>query len=196
MKSTSYEKILRGIQCEEMLLNRSKRVQAFKGALAYDVLKKQGIGDDDIYEIMADLISNSVIVKAKLIGDTKVCTVSLAKKFDREGTYIWVREPSTHLRLLVSVLAVFFLLFLAMFKLWPRSLKRVVSYTAYPALAFVVATLVLAVVRLFIFCVTFFTHSPGIWLFPNLFADVSCFESFVPLWAYHGTETNPSRKNE
>lgn len=196
MKIANYEKILRGIQCEEMLLNRSKRVQTFKGEKAYDALKQQNIGDDEINAIMADLISNSVIVKAKIVGDTGICTVSLAKKFDRDGTYIWVREPSAHLRLLVSILAVIFFLFLAMFKLWPRSLKRLVSYTAYPVLAFVVVLIVLSIVRLVVFCVTFFTHYPGIWLFPNLFADVGFFESFVPLWAYHGTDTKPERKNE
>ena len=54
--------------------------------------------------------------------------------------------------------------------------------------AFLGFLLVMAVVRPIIFLVTMYTHAPGIWLLPNLFADCGFFESFVPLWSYHQTE--------
>jgi translocation protein SEC62 len=29
---------------------------------------------------------------------------------------------------------------------------------------------------------------PGVWLFPNLFADVGFIDSFIPVWGWHGVD--------
>ena len=70
--------------------------------------------------------------------------------------------------------------------MWPSNLKFLASYASYLCGAFIAFLLLLGVIRLIIFSITYFTHSPGIWLFPNLFADCGFVDSFIPLWCYHG----------
>lgn len=195
MKNLDYTKILRNVPCQEKLLNHAKRVQVFKGSQAWEALKNQGIEEEQIRGVMGRLLAEEVIVKAKL-NNKDECEVSLSKKFSVEDTYIWVKDPPAYLSLLMSIAFVIFCLSLVMFQLWPRKLKVVASYAAYPILGFIVFLVVLSIFRLIFFCITFFSHSPGIWIFPNLFADVGFFESFVPLWEYHGVDTKPTTKEE
>jgi len=42
----------------------------------------------------------------------------------------------------------------------------------------------LAIVRLIFYVITIIVASPGIWIFPQLFADVGFVESFIPLWEW------------
>ncbi len=101
-----------------------------------------------------------------------------------------------------------------MFPLWPSSLRLGVWYLSmggtFHLLLFLVqrtssffiyhihsqgvgligALLVLAVIRLIFFAISLvlpFTR-PGVWLFPNLFADVGVIDSFIPLWGWHGID--------
>lgn len=198
MKHRDYEKILRRVKCEEMLLNHAKRVQAFKGQQVYDALKSENVDATEIYAILGEMIATNVIFRANVSKEegAKNCSVTLAKKFCTDDTYIWAKEPSKRLNVLISVLVLVVCLSLVMFQLWPQNLKRMASYAAYPVLGFVAAMVVLGILRLIMFGITFFTHSPGIWLFPNLFADVGFFESFVPVWQYHGVDTRMQTKNK
>ncbi|KAJ7906265.1 translocation protein [Mycena leptocephala] len=42
----------------------------------------------------------------------------------------------------------------------------------------------IAIVRLIFYIITIVVASPGIWIFPKLFADVGFVESFIPLWEW------------
>ena len=55
-------------------------------------------------------------------------------------------------------------------------------------------TIHVGVVRMFVFIVTIFSHPPGLWLFPNLFADVGFFDSFKPWYAWHLTNAEKERR--
>lgn len=83
-----------------------------------------------------------------------------------------------------------------MFQMWPSKLRFLASYFSYACGGFIAFLLVLGVLRLIIFSVTYFTHSPGIWLFPNLFAECGFIDSFKPLWAYHGVVTLNKEKDD
>ncbi|PKX90127.1 uncharacterized protein P174DRAFT_289442 [Aspergillus novofumigatus IBT 16806] len=41
------------------------------------------------------------------------------------------------------------------------------------------------ILRVTLFCLTRFIIPPGVWLFPNLFADCGFFASFSPLWTWN-----------
>ena len=43
----------------------------------------------------------------------------------------------------------------------------------------------MAIFRIILFCVTYFAVAPGLWLYPNLWEDVSFMDSFRPVWAWH-----------
>jgi len=71
-----------------------------------------------------------------------------------------------------------------MFPLWPAFMRLGVWYLSMLVLAFLAALFALAIVRLIIYILTVFTLPPGLWIFPQLFADVGFFESFVPLYEW------------
>lgn len=59
-----------------------------------------------------------------------------------------------------------------MFPLWPVKMRIGVWYLSVGVLGLIAAFFGLAIVRLFLWLLTKLLASPGIWLFPNLFADV------------------------
>jgi translocation protein SEC62 len=59
-----------------------------------------------------------------------------------------------------------------MFPLWPPIMRLGVYYLSLAVLGLVGLFVVLAVVRLIFYVITIVAASPGIWIFPNLFADV------------------------
>lgn len=190
----SYEHILREVPTEEVILNNERRANMFKGEDAYEYLKKKNLDEKVIHDLFNTLIDEEVIVRGLLSKNSKDVTVSLARKFNKKDSYIWVVEQTNHMHLILSVVLIAFVLLLVMYQVWPSKIRSKMTYVFYPIFAFFVFLGVLAVLRLVIFSVTFFFYPPGIWLFPNLFADVGFIDSFIPVWSYHGTETKPKKK--
>lgn len=190
----SYEHILREVPTEEVILNNERRANMFKGEDAYEYLKKKNLDEKVIHDLFNTLIDEEVIVRGLLSKNSKDVIVSLARKFNKKDSYIWVVEQTNHMHLILSVVLIAFVLLLVMYQVWPSKIRSKMTYVFYPIFAFFVFLGVLAVLRLVIFSVTFFSHPPGIWLFPNLFADVGFIDSFIPVWSYHGTETKPKKK--
>lgn len=88
-----------------------------------------------------------------------------------------------------------------MFPLWPSIMRLGVWYLSVAMLGVIGLFFALAIVRLIFYVITVIVASPGIWIFPQLFADVgfvSCdnsynwflllsflkVESFIPLWEW------------
>ncbi|KAF7680933.1 Translocation protein sec62 [Astathelohania contejeani] len=188
------EKLLKKTNTEEKILNNVKRVATFKGKDAQETLVKGGIPLNYIAIAMEELMRANIIVKANVdSSNPNHCSINLARKYRVEDTFIWVKTPTYYINILISIGFILLAFALAMFQLWPSTLKRSGSYLFYPVMAFVVFIMILAVLRLIIFGITFFTHYPGIWLFPNLFADAGFVESFIPLWEYHGVDSKPKK---
>lgn len=59
-----------------------------------------------------------------------------------------------------------------MFPLWPPILRLGVWYLSMVALALIGLFFAIAIVRLIFYIITVIVASPGIWIFPKLFADV------------------------
>lgn len=114
----------------------------------------------------------------------KVLQINPVQKFSPEGYYAWFYEGSQWLTYVGGLVLVACMLGAVMFPLWPPFMRLGVWYLSMLVLAFLAALFALAIVRLIVYIITVFTVPPGLWIFPQLFADVGFFESFVPLYEW------------
>lgn len=99
--------------------------------------------------------------------------------------YIWFYEGAQWRQKLYAGGALFGVMAVVLFPLWPYTLRKGVWYLSMGCVGLLGLFFALAIVRLIMFLVTIVTGpKPGIWLFPNLFEDVGFFDSFKPLWAW------------
>lgn len=190
------ESLLRKVETKEALLNNKKRVYYFNGTDGLKVLQTKYSPSDSVF-LMNYLLENDIIIKVKLTNEKEKkipsCKLNLTGYFSPNEDFIFIKPPSNFYNVLVSILFLGLALFLVMFKLWPPTLKYYASYTSYPIIGFIIFLIVVAIIRLIFFIITFFVNPPGIWIFPNFFADVGFFESFVPLWERDGVDTKPRK---
>jgi hypothetical protein len=73
-----------------------------------------------------------------------------------------------------------------MFPLWPSTMRLGVWYLSIACLGLVGLFFAIAIVRLIFYIVSVLVASPGIWIFPKLFADVGFVSrvSHLPLYQY------------
>jgi len=114
----------------------------------------------------------------------KVLQINPVQKFSIDGYYAWFYEGSQWLTYVGGLVLVVCMLAAVMFPLWPPFMRLGVWYLSMLVLAFLAALFALAIVRLIIYIITVFAIPPGLWIFPQLFADVGFFESFVPLYEW------------
>lgn len=99
--------------------------------------------------------------------------------------YMWLYEGSQWRKRAYAVGALVLVMIFVMFPLWPLKLRQGAWYLSMAFFGLIVLFFAMAIVRLILFCITMFTHAPGLWLFPNLFEDVGFVDSFIPLWAWN-----------
>jgi protein translocation Sec62 family protein len=99
--------------------------------------------------------------------------------------YAWLWEGSQMMRKVYAALALFVIFALVCYPLWPMKLRQGGYYLSWGFLCFMGLFFAMAIFRVILFCATYFILSPGFWLFPNLWEDVSVVESFKPVWAWH-----------
>lgn len=107
------------------------------------------------------------------------CDISMKKDIN---VFILMKNPLDINLILYTAVSIVLILFLSSFKIWPDSIKGKTHYVFYGLLGFTAFLFFLGVIRLIFFVITYFIDFPGTWIFPNLFADVGFFESFVPLY--------------
>ncbi|KAI0947763.1 hypothetical protein AcW1_009443 [Taiwanofungus camphoratus] len=98
--------------------------------------------------------------------------------------YAWFYEGSQWTTYLGGVAMVAIMLAGVMYPLWPPVMRMSVSYLSFGVLGLIGLFFALAIVRLIFYIITVIVASPGIWIFPKLFADVGFIESFIPLWEW------------
>ncbi|XP_050675871.1 translocation protein SEC62 isoform X2 [Leptidea sinapis] len=121
---------------------------------------------------------------------------------DSMDAYVWIYDPMPWYYWLFGALVVFGTIGVCMFPLWPATVRKGVYYLSIAAAAFLVFIIVLAVLRVVVFCavwmVTLSRHH--LWLLPNLTEDVGFFASFWPLYHYEyrgpGSETDKSKSKK
>lgn len=99
--------------------------------------------------------------------------------------YAWLWEGSQVMRKVYAALALVAIFTLVMYPLWPLKLRQGVYYLSWGFLILLGLFFLMAIFRVILFCVTYFVLKPGLWLFPNLWEDVSFLDSFKPVWAWH-----------
>lgn len=99
--------------------------------------------------------------------------------------YAWLYEGSQVMRKVYAVLALIAIFVIVCYPLWPLKMRLGVYYLSWGFLWLLAGFFAMAIFRVILFCITYFILSPGLWLFPNLWEDVSFVDSFKPVWAWH-----------
>lgn len=109
----------------------------------------------------------------------KVVTINQMQMFAPEHYYAWFYEGSQWTTYLGGAAMVVVLLVGVMFPLWPPIMRQGVSYLSMGVLGLIGLFFVVAILRLVFWLITIVVVSPGIWIFPNLFADCGFVSSFI-----------------
>lgn len=123
--------------------------------------------------------------------------------FNPNEYYAWFYEGSQWTTYAGGILMVAIMLAGVMFPLWPPIMRLGVWYLSIAMLGLIGVFFGIAILRLIFYVITIVVASPGIWIFPQLFADVgfvrSCcrvinaastdasnlqIDSFIPLWEW------------
>ena len=102
----------------------------------------------------------------------KMLEIDRQQRFLPEEYYVWFLEGSKVKSFLGGILMVSIILAGVMFPLWPTSLRIGVWYLSMAMLGVIALFFGLAIFRLIFYVITIVAAKPGIWIFPNLFADV------------------------
>lgn len=92
--------------------------------------------------------------------------------FRPEEYYAWFYEGSQWTTYAGGILMVAVMLAGVMFPLWPPIMRLGVWYLSMGMLGLIGLFFAIAIVRLIFYIITVIVVSPGIWIFPQLFADV------------------------
>jgi len=114
----------------------------------------------------------------------KSLQINQMQLFKPDEYYAWFYEGSQWTNYVGGVAMVAIILAGVMFPLWPPILRLGVWYISLVFLGLIGLLLVIAVIRLIFYIITVLVASPGIWIFPRLFADVGFIDSFIPLWEW------------
>ncbi|KAI9507589.1 translocation protein [Russula earlei] len=114
----------------------------------------------------------------------KTLQINQMQLFKPEEYYAWFYEGSQWTNYVGGIAMVAVILAGVMFPLWPPILRLGVWYISLVFMGFVGLLLAISVIRLIFYVITVFAASPGIWIFPRLFADVGFVDSFIPLWEW------------
>lgn len=191
------EKYLRDIETKDSILNGIKRVQVFKGsdALTY-LMSKKGLKASDVSNVMKTLLSNHYIVKVRAENEQYTLD-DPSYDFNINHQYIWLVEGSGMYGIALGVGVTFIMLALAMFPIWPHSMKVGSGYMFYLLFGIFVALLVVSVLRLVVFGAVKVTTGQNFWILPNLYEECGILESFVPLWGWEdGKKEKEGEKKE
>jgi len=125
----------------------------------------------------------------------KTVQVNPLQVFSPDGYYAWFYEGSQWTNYVGGVAMVAVILAGVMFPLWPPILRLGVWYLSMILMGLVGLLLVIAVIRLIFYIITVLVASPGIWIFPRLFADVGFVDSFIPLWEWDFPKKKSKKKS-
>ncbi|PSS36988.1 hypothetical protein PHLCEN_2v1204 [Hermanssonia centrifuga] len=124
----------------------------------------------------------------------KALQINQMQLFQQPDYYAWFYEPSQWMTTVGGFAMLGVMLAGVMFPLWPPIMRLGVWYISIGVLGLIGLFFAIAVVRLIFYIITIIVASPGIWIFPKLFADVGFVESFIPLWEWDMPKKKKGKK--
>ncbi|GJN89400.1 hypothetical protein Rhopal_002380-T1 [Rhodotorula paludigena] len=194
-----------GLKTRTGALN-GKRVDYFKGKSAVKALRSPAYAklgakvptlasDEAAQALLHSLIPCTFFLRIQrgptISPGVKAVQIVPQQLFAPDEYYAWLVDPNPVRQLVLAVAMVAVVLAGVMFPLWPVKMRIGVWYLSVGVLGLIAAFFGLAIVRLVLWLVTKVVARPGIWLFPNLFADVGFVDSFIPVW---GWDVPPPKK--
>jgi len=177
-----------------------KRVDYFKGRSAVKALLSPAYAktkntpkvtsEDEAIHILNNIIPYTFFLRVdrgQPVGSAsspKSLQVNQMQLFKPDEYYAWFYEGSQWTNYVGGIAMVAIILAGVMFPLWPPILRLGVWYLSMVLLGLIGLLLVISVIRLIFYIITVLVASPGIWIFPRLFADVGFVDSFIPLWEW------------
>ena len=197
--SQSSLKIFEGIMAD-------KRVDVFKGSSAIKILLSENYMkrkncfnvtcSRDAEDLLQQMLDYGVFIRSVSSNGTKFLQPDLSRKWSEDALYAWVLESSQFWTFLGAFGLLLVSFGIVMYPLWPSSLRNLSWYVMMLLVAFLVFLIVISIIRIIVFGITYFMLSPGIWIFPNLYEDVSFIESFIPLYDWHKSENSENLKSK
>lgn len=123
--------------------------------------------------------------KTKRVKGLWTVRIEPQQEAKEEMYYVWLWEGSQIKRQVYAGLALLVIFAVVLYPLWPLKMRQGVYYLSWGFLILLGLFFLMAIFRVILFCVTYFATPPGLWLFPNLWEDVSFLDSFKPVWAWH-----------
>jgi protein translocation Sec62 family protein len=114
-------------------------------------------------------------------GSSKQLNFSPQQIFAADGQFAWFYEGSQWTTYVGGAAMVAIMLAGVMFPLWPSTLRLGVWYLSILVLALIGVFFGIAIVRLIFYIITVVATPPGIWIFPQLFADVGFVSIVSPI---------------
>lgn len=132
--------------------------------------------------------------KTKRIKGQWTVTIERQQEAGDDMYYVWFYEGSQVMRKVYAGLALLAIFAVVLYPLWPLRMRQGVYYLSWGFLGLLGLFFLMAIFRVILFCLTYFVVPPGLWLYPNLWEDVSFMDSFRPMWAWH--DPNPKKKKK
>ncbi|KAI0319234.1 translocation protein Sec62-domain-containing protein [Amylostereum chailletii] len=198
-----------GLKNRTGVLN-GKRIDYFKGKSAIKALlspayaKLKGVpkvtSESEAQNLLHQIIPYAFYLRVdrgQPVGSAsspKHLQVNPMQLFKPDEYFAWFYDGPQWTTYLGGAVMVAVILAGVMFPLWPPIMRLGVWYLSIAVLGLIGLLLAIAVVRLIFYIITVLVASPGIWIFPRLFADVGFVDSFIPLWEWDMPKKKSKKK--
>lgn len=143
---------------------------------------------EDAEALLQELLNAGLFLRVRQINNSRFLQPDMARTWSDDALYAWIYEGNQLTTLILGGALVLAVLGCFMFPLWPVGLRyqasRLMNWSMYLVMGLIGFLIGLSIVRMAFYVVTYFASKPGIWIFPNLWADCGVLESFQPLWAW------------
>ncbi|PRP78711.1 hypothetical protein PROFUN_13350 [Planoprotostelium fungivorum] len=187
-----------------------KKVEYFKGRAAIKALqspeyaKVKGVpavtDEASAIQVLNDVLSHDFYkqVYRTTTKTPKALAVSddFGSAMNKDGYYMWFYEGSQMWTYVGGFALVLAILAGVMYPVWPQQLKGYAWYVSIAGLILIGAYFALGGVRLVIWAVTRIMYPYGLWIFPQMFADVGIVETFQPLYEWDSADSGKKKKKK
>lgn len=156
--------------------------------------------EDDAKNLLGSIIPHAFYLRVDRGGPSgssanspKVLNINQMQLFQDTEYYAWFYEGSQWLTYVGGFAMLFVMLAGVMFPLWPPIMRLGVWYISIGVLGLIGLFFLIAVVRLIFYIITLIVASPGIWIFPKLFADVGFVSCGAPIVQSSSADCSLSR---